>query len=80
MTFPLSAPFEPGLFLGKSISFVQHLQSSHSSTASLEELQIDVEVLPKVDVRKQQTILSDCWVSYRETYNLDDYVFACTDT
>lgn len=63
------------------MSFVQHLQSSHSSTAaSLEELQIDMEVLPKVDVRKQQTTLSDCWVSYRESYNFDDYVFACTDT
>lgn len=30
---------------------------------------IDEELLPKVDVRKQQTTLSDCLVSYRDTYN-----------
>lgn len=40
---------------------------------------IDEKHLPKVDVRKQQTTLSDFLVGYGEKYNWEHNVFACTD-
>lgn len=38
----------------------------------------DEDCLPKVDVRKEQTTLSDCLVCHRDKYNGEHYAFACT--